>query len=740
MRQVVLNYNSGEVSLEEVPAPICRPGGVLVRTAYSLVSAGTERMKVSQAKMGLIQKARERPDKVKQVMQSIKQKGLLETYHLVSERLNSLTPIGYSLAGVVEEVGSSLDEFAVGDRVACAGDGIASHAEFVFVPRNLCVPVPQGVHLKDAAFTTVGAVALQGVRQAGVTVGDTVLVVGLGLVGLLAVQILQAAGARVIGVDVAPERVERARRCGANAAVTRSDGALEDIILQMTDGHGPDVAYIAASTKSRDPMDLAGRLVRDRGKVVIVGMVPIEADWRTYYFKELSVVMSRSYGPGRYDRSFEVKGVDYPVGYVRWTERSNMAEFLRLVASEKVVPGRLDPRVHSIDDAPATYKQVATSDGAQAAAILFEYPQQAPLARKVVVQSGAKGEGTDGRVGIGLIGAGHFATGTLIPALKALRHVRLRGVCSAGGLSAKSAASRHGFEYCSSDYHELLADEQIHAVVIATRHDTHARVAAEAVRAGKHVFVEKPLALNREQLGEVVSAEAETGKILMPGFNRRFSPLSIAVRDFFAERSCPIEVTVRVNAGAVAGSSWYQDPEEGGWRIISEGCHFVDLIQFICGCGPAEAFAAMVGGHVAGQQNDNCAVTLKMEDGSLGTLLYVANGDPHFDKERIEVFGMGQAAVIENWHRAFLFHDQRRQKVRAAGSGKGHNAEMKAFVDAVFSGSASPLPFAEAVVCTATTFAISDSLASRRPARCTPTSNSATLSEAGQGASAGDGH
>jgi polar amino acid transport system substrate-binding protein len=714
MRQVVLNYNSGEVRLEDVPVPICRSGGVVVRTAFSLVSAGTERMKVSQAKMGLLEKARARPDKVKQVIQSIRQKGLMETYNLVRERLSALTPIGYSLAGVVEEVGAGIDEFAVGGAVACAGEGIASHAEFVFVPRNLCVPVPEGVDLRDAAFTTVGAIALQGVRQAGVTLGDTVLVIGLGLVGLLGVQILKAAGCRVIGVDVDPKRVEQARLCGAEAALVRDDTTLEDTVLQMTQGRGPDAAYIAASTSSKDPMDLAGQLVRDRGKVTIVGMVPVEADWRTYYAKELSVVMSRSYGPGRYDRNFEVKGISYPVGYVRWTERDNMAEFLRLVAAGLVVPARLTPHVHPLDQAAAVYGQVLGSSGDGAAAMLFQYPSDAPVSRKVAVATQARSKAVGNTVGIGLIGAGNFATGTLIPALKRIPAARLRGVCSAGGLTAKNAASRHGFEYCASDYHELLADKETHAVVIATRHDTHARFAAEAARAGKHVFVEKPLALNREGLDEVIAAQRETGRIIMPGFNRRFSPLSVAVRDFFAGRSSPIEVIVRVNAGTLKADSWYQDPEEGGWRIVSEGCHFVDLIQFICGCPPVQVFAEMVGGDIPGKQNDNCAVTLKMEDGSLGVLLYLANGDPQFEKERIEVFGQQRTAVIENWHVARLSKAGHMRKVRAAGSGKGHADEMNAFVEAVASGDASALPFVEAVACTAATLAIEASLSSNK--------------------------
>jgi len=715
LKQVVQNYDNGELRVEDVPAPICRAGGVLVRTAFSLVSAGTERMKVGQARMGLVAKARARPDKVKQVLQSVHQVGLTATYAKVRERLAALTPLGYSLAGVVEEVGAGLDEFQVGDRVACAGEGVACHAEFVSVPRNLCARVPDGVDLKDAAFATVGAIAMNGVRQARVTLGDSVLVIGLGLVGLLAVQILKAAGAKVIGVDLDPAKVDLARRCGADLALTRDTAGLEQTVRDATGGLGVDVAYVAASTKSSDPLTLAGEVTRDRGTVVIVGMVPVEADWQTYYHKELSVLLSRSYGPGRYDPQYEQKGIDYPVGYVRWTERRNLEEFLRLIAIGRINPGLLEPRVFKFEDAPEAYRQL--HEGSHAVGILFEYPVDAPVERRVALPAAVRADKPKNgdHVGIGLIGAGNFATGTLIPALKKIPAARLRGICSARGLSAASAGQRHGFEYCASDYHELLNDDQIDAVVIATRHDTHARFAAEAMRAGKHVFVEKPLALTHEQLDEVVAAQAETGKILMPGFNRRFSPLSIAVRDFFAGRTAPIEVLCRVNAGPLADDSWYKDEAEGGWRIVSEGCHFVDLIQFLCGCPPRRVHARMTGGHVAGRQNDNCIVTLEMEDGSLGMLAYLANGDPGFEKERIEVFGQGRTAVIENWRQARLVAEGKVRKVSPAGTAKGHGLELQAFLTAMLNRDGAPLPLPQAVWTTLTTLSVARACASDQP-------------------------
>lgn len=719
MKQVVQNYKTGELTVDEVPVPICRSGGVLVRTAFSLVSAGTERMKVTQAKMSMLQMAKARPDKVKQVLRSVKQAGLTETMNKVKERLDTLTPLGYSLAGYVEEVGGGLDEFAIGDAVACAGEGIACHAEYVFVPRNLCARIPDGVDLKDAAFTTVGAIAMNGVRQAGVTVGDSVLVIGLGLVGLLAVQILKAAGCTVIGVDVDASKLSLAKECGADIAITRNDAGLEDIILQATNGFGPDVSYVAASTKSSDPMELSGKVVRDRGKVVVVGMVPVEADWQTYYNKELQVVMSRSYGPGRYDRQYEMRGIDYPVGYVRWTEGRNMDSFLQLIKSGSVKPSLLKPELFKIEDAPTAYEQLRESPGKHAAGLLFEYDAPA-VSRRVSVTPSVNGSGVakTATVRVAMIGAGNFATGTLIPALKACEGVRLQTICSAGGLSAKSAARRHGFADCASDMSEVLADDAVDAVIIATRHDTHSKFTADALRAGKHVFVEKPLALTVEQLDEVIAAKSESSQIVMPGYNRRFSPLSVAVRDFFASRSSPIEIVCRVNAGEIKADSWYQDAEEGGWRIVSEGCHWVDLIQFICGCSPESVFANMVGGSVAGRQNDNCIVNLKMADGSIASLIYVANGDPYFEKERIEVFGQHKTAVIDNWRQALLSAGGKTTKVKPGGSGKGHKAEMAEFIRAIRDGREPSLSFDEAVACTRATFGIATSMVSNRMEYC----------------------
>jgi polar amino acid transport system substrate-binding protein len=715
MKQVAQDYNSGELRLQEVPMPVCKSGGVVVRSMYSLVSTGTELMKIKQARMSLLEKARSRPDKVAQVIQSVKQKGLSETINLVRERLNALTPIGYSLSGVVEEVGSGIDTFAVGDRVACAGEGVASHAEFVSVPRNLCVAVPDGVDMRDAAYTTVGAIALQGVRQAGVTVGDSVVVLGLGLIGLLAVQILKGAGCRVVGVDFDPARVQLAKACGADAALVRDDPSMADTIAQLTGGAGVDVVYVAASTQSSDPMDFAGEFARDRGKVVIVGMVNVEADWRVYYGKELSIILSRSYGPGRYDPNYENKGVDYPIGYVRWTEGRNMEEFLRLIRSGVVTPSKVGQKIFSFSDAAAAYDQLHKNPSDHPIGILFEYPKDAPTNRKIVVSDKtAPVAPVSGVCNVGIIGAGNFTSGTLVPAVKSAAGLRLAAICSAGGLKAKSVALGHDIGYCASDYKEILADANIQAVVIATHHDTHARFTVEALRAEKHVFVEKPLALSGEQLDEIIQAQSQSGRAVMTGFNRSFSPLSEAVRDFFAGRQSPIEVTCRVNAGAIKADSWYKDAEEGGWRILSEGCHFVDLVQFLCQSPCVRVFAQIIGGRVPNQQNDNCNVSLRMADGSIANVLYVANGDPYFEKERVEAFGQNRAAVIDNWRCATLSSGGKTRKVGPKGTGKGHKSEMAAFAKLISEGGAEKV-FRDNVAVTRTTLAILESIRTGLP-------------------------
>ncbi len=714
MKQVVQNYKTGDLWLEEVPVPICKPGGVVVRTEFSVVSTGTERMKVEQARMSLLAKARARPDKVKQVLQNVQQNGLSATIEKVKERLDELTTLGYSSAGIVEEVGAGIDHLAVGDRVACAGEGIACHSEFVYVPKNLCVKVRDDVSARDAAFATIGAIAMNGVRQSQVALGDVVLVIGLGLVGLIAVQLLRAAGCRVIGVDLAEEKLELAKACGAELAFRTDSEDLEKTVLEMTGNRGVDSTYIAASTSSTGPMDLAGRLSRDRASVVIVGMVPINADWREYYAKELRVLLSRSYGPGRYDPHFENKGVPYPVGYIPWSQNRNLEEFIRLVGDGLVKPDILGSKEFDFADAPEAYREVHESPNKHSLGVVFRYPAEVSHVRKVALDENTAKPSPDrtssADPGIGLVGAGNFTTGTIIPALKQAGGARFVGVCSAGGLSAKATAKKHGFAYATSELQELLDDADVDAVIIATRHNTHAEFAHQALRAGKHVFVEKPLALTQDDLTRLQTAAVESGKILMPGFNRRFSPLSVACRDHFGANAGPLEVLCRVNAGLIELDSWYQDDEEGGWRIVSEGCHWLDLMCYVTGSAIASVSARMIQGATAGTANDNCIAVLTFANGSIGTLAYLANGDARYPKERIEVFGQQKTAVIENWTQAVLYVNGARKKVHPRGTGKGHSKEFEAFLSAVRNAGESPIELASSLNVSRAALAIQESL------------------------------
>ena len=734
MKQVTQTKRSGQVSVEDVPPPALRPGGVLVSTAYSVISAGTERAKVELAQKSLVGKARARPEQARQVLATLQQQGPLMAYRKVVNRLDAPEPLGYSCSGVVIGVSSGVQEFSVGDLVACAGAGYASHAEVNFVPKNLCVKVPQGMDLEAAAFVTLGAIALQGVRRAEVRLGETVAVVGLGLLGLLAVQILKAAGCQVIGMDPDPKRCLLAEHLGCSATGNSAE-ELEALVLPMTRGRGVDVAILTAATSSSEPIVLAGRICRDKGRVVVVGAVGMDVPRSPYYEKELDLCLSRSYGPGRYDHEYEEQGHDYPIGYVRWTERRNMEAFLQLVTEGKVNVEFLITHRFSIEQATDAYHLI-TGRREPYLAVLMEYP--AGPRKEVGEEKGAgreSGVWMRGRVpasfpqraeragvSVGVIGAGNFAQDTLLPALKQERQVHLRGVVTASGLSARGVAERFGFSYASSEPADVFSDPEIDAVVIATRHDTHARLVAEALEAGKSVFVEKPLALTEAELKAVMDAYEQCAlpnsrsPILMVGFNRRFAPATCAVKELFALCPEPLSICCRVNAGYIPLDHWTQDPGVGGGRIVGEGCHFVDLLTYLAGSRPVEVYAQALpdGGRY---RQDNVVVQMQFAGHSIGTLHYLANGDRRVGKERIEVFGGGAVAIIEDFRRLILSRDGRVQHIGHWWSrqDKGHKAEIRAFLDAIRTGGRSPTPFEEVVLSTVITFEILESLRSGTP-------------------------
>ena len=704
----------GTMHVEEVPEPALRRGGVIVRNEYSLISAGTERSSVLKRKEGLLAKAKSNPDMVKLVLNQMKNQGVWNVYKKVMTKLEAFGPLGYSSAGTVMAVANNVDDFAVGDRVACGGSG-ANHAEVLFVPKNLCVKVPEEVSMQDAAYTTVGAIALQGVRQAVPTLGETVVVIGLGLVGQITIQLLKAAGCAVIGIDLDPLSVALARTLGADAAFRRTTSGLSAEIQSHTHGHGADAVIITAATKSSDPVQLAGEIVRDKARVVLVGDVGITIPRAPYYMKELDFRLSRSYGPGRYDKSYEEQGHDYPLGFVRWTERRNMEEFLRLVRDKKVNVQKLTTHIFPIDNALKAYEMIAGKKGDRYIGVLLEYPRSKKLAPKIVAV--APPRDAKASLSIGFIGAGNFAQSSLLPFIDK-KNVAFKGVCTSNGLNAKNVARKFGFEFASTDPKEVYTSKDIDTVFIATRHNLHASLCVQALRHHKHVFVEKPMALNEEELSEIIKAYHASKKHshlrFMVGFNRRFSPSVRQAKEFFADAAEPMMVNYRVNAGFLSKDHWTHDPVEGGGRIIGEVCHFIDTIQYISNGEPTSVFAESLSLTGERTQSDNVALTIRFSNGSVGVITYLANGDSAVPKERIEIFSGGKTAVVDNFKRLETYQGGSRKVYETLAVEKGHKAEVEKFISSIHLAN-DLIPFESLVATTRATFRIIESLGSGLP-------------------------
>ena len=692
MKQVLQSYRTGELSVAEVPAPGLEPGCVLVLTAASLVSVGTDRGTMELAQKSILGKARERPDLVRKVLDRVARDGLMATGQAVLGKLDQPIPLGYSCAGRVIAVGDGVTDLAAGDRVACAGAKVANHAELNLVPRNLCAKIPAGVSDEAAAFVTLGAVALQGLRQAAPTLGETFAVIGLGLIGQLAVQLLKANGCAILGIDLDERKVKLARELGADLAVLRTE-SVQDAAFALTRGRGVDGVLICAATQSSDPIQLAGELCRDRGRVVAVGAVGMEVPRRPYYDKELTLLQSRSYGPGRYDPSYEERGNDYPAGYVRWTEGRNLEAFLGLCARGAIQTAPLVTHRFPIERAAEAYETVSREDPL---GVVLTYSAQGAPSRTVQVGSAGK---PSGRVRVGVLGAGSFA-GALLPHLAATE-AQLVTIASARGVSARHLAQRFRIERATTEAGAVLRDPGVDAVCIVTRHALHAAQAEEALRAGKHVFVEKPPALDEGELLRLLAAARESGRILMPGYNRRFAPHTLLLKRHFAARRAPLVLQLRVNAGTLPPEHWLRDPREGG-RILGEACHFVDLCAFLCDAPPVSVYAAGSG--------DDVVITLAHADGSVATVAYVGSGDTTAGKERLEVLGDGAFAALEDFRTLELHRGGRKTRTRALGQDKGHKAELAAFVAAVQAGGPSPIALSSLAATSRATFAAVESL------------------------------
>jgi predicted dehydrogenase/threonine dehydrogenase-like Zn-dependent dehydrogenase len=718
MKQVFQDARSAEITVVEVPAPKLLAGCVLVRTAASLVSAGTERASSEFAGKNLLQKARMRPDLVRDVLSKISRDGLLATVATVRSRLDQPGSLGYSSAGTVVAVGEGVSDINPSDRVACAGAGHAVHAEFACVPRLLVARIPsEAVSFDEAAFTTLGAVALHGVRNADVKLGDIVAVIGLGLLGQLTVQILKAAGCCVLGMDISAERAQLARRLGADAVSTSSSG-FQDLCLQHSARHGADAVIIAAQTASNDPVNLAGAVARNRAVVVAVGTVAMDIPRRFFYEKELDFRVSRSYGPGRYDSAYEQKGIDYPIGYVRWTETRNMEAFLKLLADRKLDLLSLVTHRFPIARAHSAYDLITDKTHEEFLGVLIAYPDFADNTRQVNVATSDRSAKNDQPIRIGLLGAGSFATSTLLPEIKRVGGVEMVVACAANGSHARHAAEKFGFRSCATDEREILDNPAVNTVVIATRHHLHASQVITALRSGKHVFCEKPLCLNEQELSSIAAAHDDhtsARPLLMVGFNRRFASLALRLKSFLQDVREPLALHYRVNAGFLPTDHWLNDPKQGGGRILGEVCHFVDFLCFLTGAAPVEVETRSLMN--PGQySNDNIVCSLRFAGGSQGTISYLANGDKSYSKERLEVFGGGSVAVLEDFRRLELVRGGKRRVFRSfLRQDKGHQGEWEAFVNAIQTGAESPIPFREIVNTMRATFALEESRYQAQP-------------------------
>ena len=728
MKQVLQNMRDGKTVVTEVPIPAPRPGQALVKVAASLVSAGTERMLVEFGEKSLLGKARSRPDLVRQVMDKMKREGVLPAMQSAFNRLHQPMPLGYSSAGTIIALGDGMDGFKVGQRVACAGGGYAVHAEYNLVPPLLLTPLPDSVDFESAAFTTLGAIALHGFRLAEAQIGENVAVIGMGLLGLLAGQIAAAAGCRVFGIDTNPERVALASSLGLAASLR--DQAV-DSAQAFNANRGFDVVLICADTTSNDPVELAAVIARDRARIVATGAVGLTFPRKIYYEKELSFVNSRSYGPGRYDPSYEENGHDYPIGYVRWTEGRNFQAVVDLLASQKLQVKSLITHRFPIEDAAEAYEVITGKKNQSFLGVLLTYPQDVsgvPVSRLTFPSHVAPGTGKHDTVKLGVLGAGLFANATLLPAIKKIPGIELVGIASAGGLHAQHSARKYGFVFATSNDDEILNDPQINTVAILTRHDTHADLVVKALQAGKHVFVEKPLAIDQIGLEKLISAltmdrrpQTETHGpsstasplgavhgLLTVGFNRRFAPLAVELSKFLSNSKEPLYMHYRVNAGYIPLNHWVHDPAQGGGRIIGECCHFVDFLAFLAGAAPVSVTAHALPDNGRYHQ-DNLSMTFTFPDGSVGVVDYLANGDRSFPKERVEIFCGGRVAVLDDFRSLEMVHAGRRRLVRKAQD-KGWFGEWVAFTEAIRTGGIPSIPYDQLVGVTKATFAVLESI------------------------------
>lgn len=711
MRQVLQHLGDGTTEVREVPAPNCGAGQVLIANQASLVSAGTERALIARTQRSLLGKARERPDEVRRVLQKMREEGILETLRQVRTRLAQALALGYSSSGLVLEVGKDVRRFRPGDRVASNGP----HAQVVAVPQNLVAPLPGGLAFDQGCYGVMGAIALQGIRLARVGIGDRVAVIGLGVIGQIAIQFLEAAGCTVLGTDPDPARRLVAQQAGAEAWAR---GGFEAAIRERTHGHGADAVLITASTDDNEPVELAAAVARKKARVVVVGAVGMSLPRRDFYPKELELVVSCSYGPGRYDGAYEEGGQDYPYAYVRWTEQRNIEAVLEQIARKRVDVGRLTTHTFAIEEAERAYR-LLEARGEPSLGIVLTYPpppSDVPATRRLRLgaEPAAARPAAEGILGVGVVGAGSHASLVLLPLLDRTHAIRRRAICSSGGVHAALSGKRHGFEIACTAPNDIFDDPSVHAVIVATRHDSHSQLALAALCKGKHVFVEKPLAISAEQLDDFEAGLAELPDprpTWMLGFNRRFSPAARLLAEFFSPVAGPRTVTHRFNAGPVPADHWTNDPAIGGGRLLGEACHALDLACFLVHGQIVRIFAESVApGGSAGTGADQTIVVARFDNGSVASIGYFAGGDKGLPKERIEVFGGGRIAIIDDFRTITLCAGGVVKTRKLPSRDKGHAAELEAFFSAARAGGPPPIPAAALLNVSRASLAMVDSL------------------------------
>ena len=703
MKQLIQSFKTGELGLFEVPAPVCQENGALVQTTVSLVSAGTEKMLVDFAKKSILAKAKDRPDLVKQVVGKMKKEGVKNTLEKVFTKLDSPIPLGYSSAGRVIELGANMSGLSIGDRVACGGAGYANHSEINYVPKNLMVKIPDGVDDIDASFVTVGAIALQGVRQTEPKLGERVAVMGLGLLGQLTVQLLKANGCKVIGSDVDPDKIALAKKLGADEACHASE--LITKANEFSNGYGVDAVIIAASTMSNQPVIDAAEISRMRGRVVFLGMVGMDIPRNDYYKKEIDLRLSMAYGPGRYDPEYEEKGNDYPYDLVRWTEQRNFEAFLGLIDEGKITPKEILTHEFNFDDAMSAYDLLEGKVKEKYLGIVLKYNREINLDNEKIIKRTTKTVSND-NVNVGLIGAGNFTKSVILPNMKKVGGYELVGLCTATGVSAQGTGKKYDFKYMTTDSNEIFKNSEINSVFVTTQHDKHASAVVSSIESGKHCFVEKPLCIYEEELEAI--KEAYSGKtIVQVGFNRRFSPMIESMKKSINGQ---VSVNYRVNAGIIPKDVWIQDRTIGGGRIIGEVCHFIDTCSYLIGSDVVSVFASTITKNDQSiPDEDNVNIILNYANGSTATIGYYAYGDTTMPKEYIEVFGNGVSMSMTDFRELLVYSGGKTTKTKSANQDKGFVGEFKGFKEAVKSGKEA-ISFESIYNTTKTTFKILESI------------------------------